>query len=97
MLRKVIFTVLALALARGLGNVLYEVWIAGQIHAVAARGAPAADYAYSGDHAKFLLRFSLDAFGALCGVLLTLCLGWTKEWPDAKKSDQLQRQGETDK
>jgi hypothetical protein len=97
MLRKVIFTVLALALAWGLGNVLYEVWISGQIHAPATRGAPAADYAYSGDHAKFLLRFSLDAFGALCGVLLTLGLGWMKDRPDAKNSDQLHKQGVTDK
>jgi hypothetical protein len=83
MLRKVIFTALALALAWGLGNVLYEIWVSGQIHKTAARRAPAADYSYSGNHAKFLLRFSVDAFGALCGVLLTLGLGWMKERPDA--------------
>jgi len=85
MLRKVIFTVLALALAWGFGNVLYEIWISGQIHAPAARGASAADYSYFSDHAKFLLRFSVDAFAALCGVLLTLGLGWMKERPYVKK------------
>jgi hypothetical protein len=97
MMRKVIFTVLALVLAWGLGNVLYEIWISGHIHAPAARRAPAADYAYSSDHAKFLLSFSVDAFGALCAVLLTLGLGWMKDRPDAKRSDQSRKQGETEK
>ena len=92
MLRKIIFTALALALAWGLGNVLYEIWVSGEIHATAARGAPAADYSYSGNHAKFLLHFSFDAFGAFCGVLLTLGLGWMKARPDADNSGKLQKQ-----
>jgi len=87
MLRKVIFTALALALAWGLGNLLYEIWMSGQIHVPAARRAPAADYSYSADHAKFLFNFFFNAFEALCGVLLLLGLGWMKEgrmWPIVK-------------
>jgi hypothetical protein len=79
MLRKVIFTALALAMAYGLGNVLYEIWMSGQIHVPAARRAPAADYSYSTEHAQFLFHFFSDAFIALCGVLLLLGLGWKKK------------------
>ena len=98
MLRKVIFTVLALALAWGFqGNVLYGAHIgADNIDRRKGRSAVRTQN-HSGDHAKFLLRFSLDAFGALCGVLLTLGLGWMKDRPDAKNSDQLHKQGVTDK
>ncbi|THD47515.1 MAG: hypothetical protein E8A46_24000 [Bradyrhizobium sp.] len=84
MLRKVIFTVLAMALAWGLGNVLYEIWMSRNIHVPAGRGAPAADHSYSAEHAKFLFYFFMDASGAICGVLLTLGMGWMKKgrlWP----------------
>jgi hypothetical protein len=77
-LRKVIFTVLALAIAWGLGNGLYEIWMSGHIHVSPARLAPAADYSYSAEHAKFLFYFFMDASVAICGVLLTLGLGWMK-------------------
>jgi hypothetical protein len=77
--RKVIFTVLALAMAWGLGNVLYEVWVSGHIHVPAGRRAPAADYSYSAEHAKFLFYFFMNASIVTCGVLLTLGLGWMKK------------------
>jgi hypothetical protein len=88
MFRKVIFTVLALAIAWGLGNGLCEIWMSGQIHVPAGRhGTPAADYSYSTEHAKFVFSFFVDVFEALCGVLLTLGLGWMNKgrvWPIVK-------------
>jgi hypothetical protein len=74
----VIFTVLALALAWGLGNGLYEIWMSGRIHVSPGRLAPAADYSYSAEHAKFLFYFFIATSIATCGVLLTVGLGWMK-------------------
>jgi hypothetical protein len=73
-----IFTVLALALLGGLGNLLREIWMSGHIHVPEGRRAPAADYSYSSEHAKFVFYFFMHASVALCGVLLTLGLGWMK-------------------
>jgi hypothetical protein len=77
-LRKVIFTILAAALAWGLGNLLYEIWASGQIYQTARTGS-GSYHSYSSDHARFLVFFSLKVFVALCGVLLTLSLGWMKK------------------
>jgi hypothetical protein len=78
MLRKVIFTALALAMAWGLSNIFYEVWMSGQIYQT-GRNDSGSDYSYSSDHALFLVFFSLKVGVALCGVLLLLCLGWVKK------------------
>ena len=79
MLRKVIFTVLAFAIAWFLGNVLYEIWISGQIYQTGKRGGSGSYYSYLNDHTLFLVFFSGKVLVSLCGVLLLLCLGWMKK------------------
>ena len=86
MLKKIICTALALALAWGLGNILYEIWMSGQIYQT-ARNRGGSEYSYSSDHARFLAFFFLKALVALCGVLLLLALGWTEKRPAGKASD----------
>jgi hypothetical protein len=77
MLRKVIFTVLALAAAWGLGNVVYETWMQGHVSFSSSRTHTTSDYSYANDHAKFLFYFSYQAFSAVIAVAMLLGLGWT--------------------
>jgi hypothetical protein len=79
-LRKIIFTGLALALAWVLGNLLYETWMLGQIHANTPRGLGprSADYSYSREHSMFLVTFASEVFGVICAVLMLVCLGWMR-------------------
>jgi hypothetical protein len=78
MWKKATFTALALATAWGLSNVLYEIWMSGQIHQTGRNGS-SSDYSYSSDHALFLAFFSLKVLAALCGVLLLLGLAWERK------------------
>jgi hypothetical protein len=84
MLKKFIFTVLALLLAWLLSSLLYMIWMSGQIHVVGRSGSPS-DYSRVGEHSKFVLHFALEVFGSLCAVLMLLGLGWMR---DGKPSDR---------
>jgi hypothetical protein len=89
--RKMIFTALALVAAWVLGNMLYEIWMSGQINQSGKNGI-AHTYSYSSDQGLFLVFFSLRVIESLGGVLVLLGFGWKKNDLDLKESAQFQEQ-----
>jgi hypothetical protein len=83
MLRKVIFSVLALLVAWGLGNVLYEIWMQGHVYNTSSRTHITYDSSYAGDRVGFFVAFSFKVLLALCAVLSLLRLGWMKKKLDS--------------
>jgi hypothetical protein len=79
MLRKVIFSVLALLVAWGLGNVLYETWMQGHVYYTSSSTYITYDNSYSSDRLGFYGAFFFQVFMVLCAVVPLLGLGWMKK------------------
>jgi hypothetical protein len=77
MLRKIIFSILALLTALLLGFTLYLTWISGHVTAHNSKrfGQPY-DISFAKNHVAFVAYFCLEIFGAFYAVLGLLGLGW---------------------
>lgn len=79
MLRKVIFSVLALLVAWALGNVLYETWMQGHVYDTSSRTHITHDHSYTSNRFGFYAAFSFQVFMSFTAVVLLLGLGWMKK------------------